>query len=278
MVFVRQTFSRRMRYVSLCLAVCLMFGLTSISAQSASSIAQGFKSTDPNTVPGALVALKDGSPNTVELSNQKNVDALLGVVSSKSLIELSDGAASVQIVTSGTATTLVSDINGTIKIGDKITTSPISGVGMKATTSTFIVGTAQADLSKVKTETRTIPDKKGRKQTVKVASIPVQIDKVFYEAPDDSSAFLPPVLQNFANSVAGRQVSPVRVLVASFLVILLFVIVSILLYSAVHSSIISIGRNPLSEQAVQKSLMEVGITVLGVLIFAAIVIYLILTA
>jgi hypothetical protein len=60
-------------------------------------------------------------------------------------------------------------------------------------------------------------------------------------------------------------------------VLMLFVIVGILLYSAVRSSIISIGRNPLSEQAVHKSLFEVGLAIVGVLIFTVIVIYLILT-
>lgn len=278
MAFKWQIVRPRIRYVSLCLVACLFLGgLSTISAQNASSIAQGFKTDDPNVVSGALVGLKDDDANTVELSNQKNVDNLLGVVSSQSLIELSDGAGSVQIVTSGSVPTLVSDINGTIKIGDKITASPISGIGMKATTSTFVVGTAQANLSSVKTEKRIVADKTGKQRNVKVGSIPVQVDKVFYEAPDNTSSYLPPMLQTFANNVAGRQVSPLRILVASLLIVLLFIIVGVLLYSAVHSSIISIGRNPLSGQAVHKSLLEVGITVLGVLVFSALVIYLILT-
>jgi len=65
--------------------------------------------------------------------------------------------------------------------------------------------------------------------------------------------------------------------VAALLVLFLFAAVIILLYSAVRSSIISIGRNPLSENAVRKGLLEVGLTVVGVLAFTVIVIYLILT-
>jgi hypothetical protein len=148
---------------------------------------------------------------------------------------------------------------------------------MRATSSTLIIGTAQADLSSVKTETRTITDKGGKKTQVKIGAIPVQVDKVFYEAPSDKNTFLPPAFQDFANTIAGHQVSPVRVLVAALLVILLFIAVTILLYSAVRSSIISIGRNPLSENAVRKSLVQVGLTVVGVLAFTIIVIYLILT-
>jgi hypothetical protein len=271
----RQKISRRIRYTGLFTAVCLLwFGFTTITAQGASSIAQGFKSTDPNVVAGAIVSLKDGSPNTVELANQKNLDNVLGVVSDRSLIELA-GSGTVQIVTSGTATTLVSDINGDIKTGDKITSSPISGIGMKATTSTLVIGTAQAKLSSTELKTQTIIDKNGKQQTVKVGAMPIQVDRVFYEASETS--YLPPALQSFANAVAGRKVSAVRVLIASVLVLLLFVIVGVLLYSAVRSSIISIGRNPLSERAVRKSLLEVGLTVFGVLVFAAIAVYLLLT-
>jgi hypothetical protein len=267
-----------MKLASLGMAsVMLLLGLSSLSAQGASSIAQGFETTDSNVVAGALVSLKDNSPNTVELSTSSNVEALLGVAGEKSLIELTNGTGTVQIVTNGTTPTLVSDINGNITTGDKITASPIAGVGMKATTSTLIVGTAQATLDTSKAETRTITDKEGKKQEVHIGAIALQVDKVFYQAPNDQNTFLPPAFQDFANSLAGRQVSPVRVLLAGTLVILLFVVVTILLYSSVRSSIISIGRNPLSENAVHKSLLEVGLTVVGILVFTVIIIYLILT-
>jgi hypothetical protein len=205
------------------------------------------------------------------------VSQLLGVAGTKSLIELSNGQSAVQIVTSGLTQALVSNINGTVKTGDKITASPIAGVGMKATSSILIIGTAQADLSSVKSETRSVTDKSGKRTDVKIGAIPLQVDKVFYEAPSDQNSFLPPALQGFANGIAGRQVSAVRVLVASVLVVFLFGTVSILVYSSIRSSIISIGRNPLSENAVRKSLLEVGLTVVGILAFTVIVIYLLLT-
>jgi hypothetical protein len=257
--------------------VMLILVMSSLPAQGASSIAQGFKTDDPNVVSGALVSLKRGNANTVELTASANIDRLLGVAGKDSLIELSSNTGTVQVVTSGETTALVSDINGDIKTGDKITASPIAGVGMKALTSTLIIGTAQANLSSANTETRSITDKGGDKKTVTIGAIPVQVDKVFYEAPQDENSFVPPILQDFASTIAGRQVSPVRVMIAGMLVLLLFVVVTILLYSAVRSSIISIGRNPLSESAVRKSLFQVGVTVLGVLIFTTIVIYLILT-
>ncbi|MET0779377.1 MAG: hypothetical protein ABWY71_00935 [Candidatus Saccharimonadales bacterium] len=255
----------------------LLIGVSTLSAEGASSIAQGFQTTDPNIVSGALVSLKGNTPNTVELTSSTNVNQMTGVAGSKSLIELSNGVSGVQIVTSGVTQALVSDINGTVKTGDKITASPIAGVGMRATATTLIIGTAQANQTSVKTETRTITDKSGKKKDIKIGAVPLQVDKVFYEVPSDQNSFLPPALQSFANGVAGHQVSAIRVLVAALLVLFLFAAVTILIYSAVRSSIISIGRNPLSENAVRKSLLEVGLTVVGILAFTVIVIYLLLT-
>lgn len=268
----------KQNYIALSVGlVVALLGVSSLSAQGVSSIAQGFETADKNTVSGAIVGLKNGSPNTVELSNVTNLDQMVGVVGNKSVIELSSGTSGVQVVTNGVTPTLVSDINGDVKSGDKITASPLAGVGMRATNSTLVIGSALGDLSSAKKETRTITDKDGKQVEVRIGAVAVQIDKVFYEAPSDQNTFLPPALQDFADGLAGHKVSPVRVVVAALLVVFLFAAVTILLYSAVRSSIISIGRNPLSESAVRKSLMQVGLTVTGIFVFTTIVIYLILT-
>lgn len=264
--------------LGLALVVCmLILGMSSLSVQGASSIAQGFETDDPGVVSGALVSLKSGTGNTIELSTSENIDRILGVVGQDSLIELSNGVGTVQVVTTGEAVALVSDINGDVKTGDKITASPIAGVGMRALTSTMVIGSAQANLSEADTETRSVTDRDGAKRSVRIGAIPLHVDKVFYEAQQDENSFVSPALQDFANSVAGRSVSPIRVMVAGFLILFVSVTVVVLLYSSVRSSIISIGRNPLSESAVRKSLLQVGLTVFGVMAFAVIVVYLILT-
>jgi len=277
MALIKRTNSPRI-YVGLAAAICLLIlGMSSLSVQGASSISQGFKTDDPGIVSGAIVSLKDKTANTVELATAENVDRLLGVAGQDSLIELNNGTGTIKVVTTGEAAVLVSDINGDIKTGDKITASPIAGVGMRALTSTLVIGTAQGNLKDAQTESRTITDKSGKKQTVSMGPILVQVDKVFYEAPQSQNSFVPPVLQDFANSLVGRQVSPVRIMIAGFLIAFIFTTVVVLLYSSVSSSIISIGRNPLSQNAVHRSLFQVGITVFGLMAFAVIVVYLILT-
>ncbi|MGH7157707.1 MAG: hypothetical protein ACREGD_01320 [Candidatus Saccharimonadales bacterium] len=248
-----------------------------LGAQGVSSIAQGFQTTDANIVAGALVSLKSDTPNSVELASPEKADQLIGIVGKDPLIGLSDGNNSVQVVTSGVTMALVSDINGGIKSGDKITASPIEGVGMRATQTGLVVGTAQASLDDVTTNERSIADKQGQQQTVKIGLVPVQVDTVFFAGVASGSSFVPSVLQDLANSIAGREVSAVRILVAALLLILLLVSVVALIYSSVRSSIISIGRNPLSENAVQKSLLQVMLTTIGLLAFTVILVYLILT-
>lgn len=249
------------------------------AAQGNSSISQGFQTSDKNVSSAAVVSMEKKGSNSIELSNPGNKERLVGVVGDKPLIELSgSNTSSVQVVTSGLTLALVSDINGSVSNGDRITASPIEGIGMKLTESSMIVGIAQGDLKKVSTDTRSITDKDGKKQTVHIGLVPVQVGVTYYPIPNSgSAAYIPGFLQDIANNVSGRNVSPMRVLVAAIIMLLLFTSVSVLLYSAIKSSIISIGRNPLSESAVRKSLMEVGLTVVAVLLFSSLAIYLVLT-
>lgn len=245
-------------------------------ADGASGISQSFQTSETNAIPGAIMSLKPGSPSTVELANDTRAEQLVGIMALRPLIELNSDK-QIQVVTGGVTNALVSDISGEVKSGDKITASPVDGVGMKAVRSAPTVGTAQADLKKVKTTERFITDQDGKIHVVHVGMIPIQVNVSFYAAPEDRMSFLPPFLQNFANALSGRQVSPVRVMVSTVALVLAFVSIAVLLYASIKSSIISIGRNPLSEAAVRKSLLEVALTIVGILLLTVIAIYLILT-
>lgn len=259
------------------LAFLTIFGTSVLSAQNAAAISQGFLTSETNITTGALMSMKTGTTNTVELTNIVRAERLIGVVGDNTLLELGDQSENVQVVTSGVAQVLVSDANGSVSAGDKITASPIEGVGMKALESTQVVGISQASLSAVQTQTRTVQAADGTQREVRIGKIPVQINVTFYLAPDDKKSFLPAFLQDFADAVSGREVSPVRVMIAALILVLAFVSIAVLLYSTVKSSIISIGRNPLSEKAVRKSIFQIGGTVIGILLLTLITIYLILT-
>jgi hypothetical protein len=239
-------------------------------------IAQGFQSSGSNLPTGALVSLKDGSANTVELSNTGRADRLVGVVSEQAFLEVGDDETTVQVVLDGGTPALVSNLNGDVRAGDRITASPIAGVGMRATRSSVVVGIAQADLSSVTTAERGVTGQNGQTRNVSIGLIPVQINVAAYIAPDSRQSSAPGVLQNLADAIAGRPVSALRVVLATVITILLFGVIVVALYSAVRSSIISIGRNPLSEHSLRKSMVQVGLMVLGVAAIGLATVYAIL--
>ena len=277
MPFMRRQLIYNLSYACVCLLAFLaIFSNSLLTAEGAAAIAQGFKTTETNLVRGALMSLKPGNNNNVELANTDRVQRLVGIIGNDSLVELSKTDDTTLVVTSGITMTLVSDANGTISSGDKITASPIDGVGMRAVNSALTVGTAQASLTSVTTQTRSITKTDGSQAEIHIGLIPVQVNVTYYLSPNENT-FLPVFLQDFANAVGGKEVSPVRVIIAALILLLAFISIAVLLYSTVKSSIISIGRNPLSEKAVRKSIFQIGFTVLGILLLTLITIYLILT-
>src|SRR6266550_4166741 len=233
---------RNVWFISLCAVVFIrLCSFAPLQAADTAAISQGFKTNAKDLATGALVSLQSDNQSTIELAHTERVNQLIGVVGDTPLVELSNNDKEIQVVISGTAQALVSDINGDIKSGDKITASPISGIGMKATSSGLVVGTAQADFSTVQRTDQIVNDKKGEPKTVKAGRLPLQVNVTYYAAPEDKYSFLPPFLQALANAVAGKDVSPVRVLVSTLVLLFGFVSIAVLLYSSTRSSIISIG-------------------------------------
>ena len=259
-----QTTARKLCLSIAALLTCLSFVpvLAAAAQQSSGTIAQGFQTNIPkeNLKAGALVSFTKGNPNAVELATSDTAVRIAGVIDQLPLVAISTSSEKVQVVLNGTTTVLVSDINGAVKSSDKITASPIAGVGMRATSDSQVVGTAQADFKLSGSETQSIKDKAGKTHTVHIGYVPLQVGVAYYQAP--GSNFLPPFLQNIANSIAGRPTSLIRILLASLLLLLGFVIMSVLIYSAVRSSVTSLGRNPLAANAIHKGLFQSGIAAL----------------
>lgn len=260
-------------------AVSILLLLVSASASAASGVSQGYTTTTSEVTPGSLMGLSP-STNSAEPATSGEKYQLLGLVADKPLIALSDGNNQVQIVISGPANALVSNINGDIKAGDKIASSPIVGVGMKATDAGQVVGTAQIDFSKISSVKQTITDKSGKKNSVLVGTMPLQVGVSYFSGTGVDQGILgsvlPPFVLEAANAIAGQPVSPIRVLMGLLALIIGFVIAGIMLQSAVRSGMISVGRNPLAKKAVRRQLFDVSLTALGVMIVASIVVYVVL--
>jgi hypothetical protein len=229
-----------------------------VYAQSSQAIAQGFK-TSGNTedfVTGVLVSAKQGDSKSVELATSDTVERLIGVIDKDPLLVVSAGEEEAQVVISGSTNVVVSDINGEIHEGDRITASPIAGVGMLATSDSKVIGAAQSGLNIASSRTQTITDSSGRSHEIHIGYVQLQVSVALYQVP--GSSFLPAFIQDAANSIAGRQVGLIRVLISSFLAIFGVGSVGIFIYSSVRAAVVSLGRNPLAAPDVRKSLYQIG--------------------
>lgn len=252
----------------------ILFAFSFIPTADSAPASQGYNAQQ-QLPEGALVARKDDG---VVLADISNINTLLGVVVTPQdyLVNI-DATKTVQVITNGAALTLVSDINGEVRTGDPVTASPISGVAMKATESTKVLGIAQADLSSAsQTQKERIKDKYGKIKDVKIGRIAVDINVLDLNIDGGKNSDVVSGLQTVASSAAGKQVSTVRAVIAFIVLLLALALSIIVLYSGVSSSIRSIGRNPLSKRFVIQGLIQVIFAVFIIMIAAFSVVYIII--
>lgn len=222
-----------------------------LPAVALAAITQTFK-TDSALIAGSIVSLTNQNSDTVTPATKANVQSLLGVVT-----EVSGNNA--QVATSGVVHVLVSNVNGDIAVGSPVTVSGVAGVGEKAVSSAKIIGLAQAAFSAQTpgAVSQSVTDKLGRSQQYFFGSVPIVVGVGDFAPSDATSAFLPPAIQSFFSNIAGRSVPPVRTVISLILMLVTTFIVGIIINTSVHSSLISIGRNPLAGGTLLKSLLQV---------------------
>jgi hypothetical protein len=250
------------------------------SPNAGGAIAQSYPAASADIAAGTLLSLDRTSGKAGPAKSGDATAALVGVAVSQPLVQLSGTAQSmVQAAVGGTTQVLVSDINGDIKTGDKIAASPLEGIGMRAAVAGEIVGTAQANLASVTRTSREVTDKAGKKVTAHIGLIPVSVNVEFYSAgaSGNLSSFVPSFLQNLADSIAGKAVSPLRVIIAVIILLIGTVTVIVMLSSGIKNGIISLGRNPLAEHVLIKGLVDIIISALGVLLITFVAVYAVLS-
>lgn len=267
------------QYAKLWLAALILCGVltTPAIASAATLISQGFIANG-NLPAGSLVSLQKDSSDYVDSSTINTANNLLGVVidSGSSQVSISSGQNNqVQVATNGVESVLVSDISGNIAVGDPLTASPISGVAMKATSNAKVVGIAQDAFPNSTASQQTYTDKSG-KHSVMLGTVPVLVNVAYYYKQPDKT-LIPPALQNIANSLAGKTVNSLPILLSIGIFIVTLVIVVSIIYSMIHSSIISVGRNPMAQAAVYRNVVQLSALVVVILGVAVASIYMVLT-
>lgn len=242
------------------------------------SIAEGYPAEN-NIVEGALVSLSDDTPPKVQLAHLNNGEYLIGVIenSGQSLLTLNKTGAKVIVATSGEVVAFVSNLGGDIKPGDFIGPSWINGVGMRAeaVSEQKLVGVALRGFDADSPNTVSVPDVEtdGGKQTAIIGKIPV---KLFDKELGPEGVPQPTALEQIVTKLVGRPVSFARTVAASALFIISVVIAGVFLANAIRSSLISIGRNPLSHSPIFNTLTQIAGVAIGLVLIGAAVAYVIL--
>ena len=262
------------------IGLILLFFVSISHPLAAQSVTQGY-GTEETLQRGMLVSLKDGDATRVEPADLENVKRLHGIVvnPNDAPVTLSTETEKTFVATIGRYEGLVSDENGTIKQGDYISVSKVRGIGMKADTkANNVIGKALADFDGKSgvLSTTDLKDNGGVVQKVNIGRIALDIGIGANPLAKPEQVNLPGFLQKATETIAKKSVSPVRVYLSLVILAAAVAIAGSMLYAGVRSSMISIGRNPLSKQSIMRSLIQVIITSFIVFIIGIFGVYLLL--
>lgn len=268
---------RRSALAILSVLVVLM-AIFMVKAAGAQGVARGYFTHDQDLKNGMVVALSisgSGDKPYVERATRENVEKVIGVTtnSEDTFLTIGSSEQQVYIQTTGVASLFVTDINGDIKKGDKLTLSPLKGILMRANDASPTMGTALEDFSTMNAESQTVESSDGTK-TALVNRLSVSIDGILTRQP----AFVESktALEKLGEAITGKRVGELQVIVALVIFFIIMVAEGSIIYGAISSGIISIGRNPMARGAIRGEIFRILIVAVIVLIIGLGAIYLIL--
>jgi hypothetical protein len=254
-----------------CQSLLIMVSILAVPLSAkADNVIAGY--TSKQTIqPGLIVALDDPKAKTVKAATANNLNAIYGVSvdPSDAPITLVGDNTQVFVATTGTYQVLVSVENGAIKTGDYISMSSIDGIGAKANVSQpVILGRAASGFNGTSNVVTSHDNKAiGRIYVnIGVAKNPIS----------NTDPTLPSFLRKVANGLANKSVPVIRVYTALMIFIISILAALTILWSGVKSSLISLGRNPLSKKAIFSGMYKTVFTGVGVFIIGLAGVYLLL--
>jgi hypothetical protein len=243
--------------------LCGLFIASVVSPVHAQNVPRGY-TTEKVLQKGMIVSLETGNSEKVVLATSDSAAKLHGVVvdPNDSSLTLSSKDNTTFVATNGKFSVLVSDQEGPIRAGEFIAVGAIAGVGMAAGDSDkVIIGKALSNYEATTQEvlsSAVVKDSEGRERTLKIGRVDVDIAVAKNPNIKAKETSLPEFLRKSSEAVAGKPVSAIRVYLSLIIVLITTIITGSLLYGGIRSSLISIGRNPLSKRSIWKSLLQVS--------------------
>ncbi|MDB5162441.1 MAG: rane protein of unknown function [Candidatus Saccharibacteria bacterium] len=233
---------------------------------------------------GTIVQLTGKDANRVKIAKQAELQNMFGVVVDRNALSVTLSNSGLEnevfVAASGTYNVLVSNQAGPITSGDYVTLSSINGVAMKAgTDEKTVFGRANAPFNGkgITLGTSVLKDTEGKtNKTVTLGSIPVTIDIKSNPNIESTKSDLPEFLQRVGQTIAEKEVSPIRIYLSLGITLISILAAIAILYSGVRNGLISIGRNPMSKKSIFRALLEVILTSVLILIIGLFAVYLLL--
>lgn len=282
-----KTPSKDRTFVLHVLGICmwsLVIILASHKLVSAQAFIQSYESSGP-LQQGIIVQLSQNT-SEVEPASQSAIYQTFGVVVNSSdapvaLTNSNSNGSQTFVASTGHYNVLVSDQNGPINSGNYITLSSINGVGMKNTnTEPIVIGQAITSFGSntPSVGTDTIKTASGRKEVVHLGLVQADISIGHNPLVTQIHSSVPKVLQKLTIGVTGKNDPAWRIYLGMSVMLIIAILTSTMIYSAVRNSLIAIGRNPLSRSAIRKGFIRVIITALIIFISGILGVYLLLKA
>jgi hypothetical protein len=227
----------------------LVFTNQSFAQSSGVDATLTFQNVDSKAVYGDIL-IKSGQG--FSLADSPYSIYLFGVLEEKPLLVFRDGNDSSKPITrSGVVNVNVTNINGDIKSGDFITSSPIPGKGQKAERSGYVIGIALEDLK------NTNPNITFGNKKVSSGQIPVAMRIEYAEITNPRSSRIADYLNTalFQNIQSPDRFQRLVQYTLSGVVVVTSFLLSFLVFArSAIKGIDAIGRNPLAKRAIQVSI------------------------
>jgi hypothetical protein len=245
---------------------------------AAQNVTQGYQAAS-NLQNGMVVRIKKGNATTVEALKQQEEKEMFGLVvsSSDAPVALSSPDASqVYVATFGQYPALVNTQNGTIRAGDRLVISSVSGVSMKADTKhEVLIGKALQSFSDGSNAEGHVKLSDGK--TVAMGRIMVDIGVTRNPTySGDVAPGVPKALVNVAKAVTDKPLTALRLYGSLIIIFIVFMVAGGIMYSGVRTGMTSIGRNPLAKKSILRNLITVILMSLVVVFVGLIAVYLLL--
>lgn len=258
--------------ILLFLFLAIYYILHTVPAHAQLEIAESYDIGSEGAVDGDIVSYTETG---VVLSGRDNDDKVFGVVETNPLVVYRRREGSgMPVARSGTVEVNVSTLNGPIKTGDFITTSPFKGKGQKSTVSGYIVGVALQDFGGSQGEAVSFTPPQGRNPVeVRAGKINMAVKIEFAEINTARSAnrLLDALnLAFFRNTKDPEKfVNILRYILAGLVVIVSFSIGFFALARTIPKAMEALGRNPLARTTIQFGMViniifTIGIALVGV--------------